>query len=618
MEFNEAQKKALAHKEGPMMVLAGPGSGKTTVITHRILELIRSGVNPSGILVITFTRAAAGEMEERFNALAAGEDRQGMQSGRVSFGTFHSVFYQILKTAYNFPSGNVLGEEDKKRFLRNYLAKSSIPFDDDGEFISGIVSEISYIKENRIDIKYYYSQKCPEEVFRQIYNAYESELARTGKIDFDDMLLMCYELFAERKDILAAWQKKYRYILVDEFQDINRIQYEIIRMLALPENNLFIVGDDDQSIYRFRGSKPEIMLGFENDYPGCKTVLLGTNYRSTKEIVEVSLKLIENNTKRFSKDLVPYRGNGRPADLCICADPPAEDETLARNIRQYHEAGYGWDTIAVLFRTGQDLGLLTEKLMEFNIPFVMRDSIPSIYSHRIAKDIFAYMELAAGSMRRSDFLRIINRPNRYISRDAFDSATVSWDGLFEFYSGKDRMIERLEDLREDISYLSGLKPKAAVRYIRREIGYDAYLKEYADYRSMDAEELYGIADELSESAAGFDSFREWKEYIAEYEEELKLRARNKPDKNGAPSGEGVTLSTMHSAKGLEWETVFIIDANEGSIPHRKASAQDDIEEERRLFYVAMTRAKDRLHILAVRERHHRKQELSRFVKECMG
>ena len=283
MDFNQAQRTALEHRDGPMMVLAGPGSGKTTVITHRIRRLLEAGVDPSGILVITFTKAAATEMKERFLRLAREEDGKRKMTGttsleaagtRVSFGTFHSVFYHILKWAYRFPAGNVISGEEKRRYFKAFLDESEMEVEDEAEFISSIINEISYVKGERLDLKYYYSQNCPEEWFKKLYDGYDEMLKRTGKIDFDDMLVMCHELFTERKDILAAWQKKFRYILVDEFQDINLLQYQVVRMLALPENNLFIVGDDDQSIYRFRGAKPEIMLGFEKDFPGTKRVLL--------------------------------------------------------------------------------------------------------------------------------------------------------------------------------------------------------------------------------------------------------------------------------------------------------------------------------------------------------
>lgn len=649
MDFNQAQMTALEHRDGPMMVLAGPGSGKTTVITHRIKRLLEAGVDPSGILVITFTKAAATEMKERFLRLAREEDEKRKQAeqraggsrtgaekpffgtadpglrrreacgtsleaagSRVSFGTFHSVFYHILKWAYRFPAGNVISGEEKRQYFKKFLDESEMEVEDEAEFISSIINEISYVKGERLDLKYYYSQNCPEEWFKKLYDGYDEMLKTTGKIDFDDMLVMCHELFTERKDILAAWQKKFKYILVDEFQDINLLQYQVVRMLALPENNLFIVGDDDQSIYRFRGAKPEIMLGFEKDFPGTKRVLLGTNYRSTKEIVETSLRLIEHNKVRFEKKLEPFRGSGRPVDFRVFDNPGHEMDTVAQSIRAYHDAGYQWSEIAVLFRTGANSGLMAERLMGYNIPFKLRDVIPNLYSHWIAKDLFAYMEIAAGSRKRSDFYRIMNRPNRYFSRDAFDTPIVSFDRLKSFYQDRDWMEERICDLEADLRAMAPLKPVAAVNYIRKAIGYDDYLRSYAEFRRMKPEELFETADKLAESAAEFATFVEWKEHAARYEEELKKQNQEEREE----TKDRVTLSTMHSAKGLEYPVVFVVDANEGIVPHHKAGLPADIEEERRLFYVALTRAKDRLHVAAVKERYHRKTDVSRFVEEA--
>lgn len=654
MDFNKAQMTALEHRDGPMMVLAGPGSGKTTVITHRIKRLLEAGVDPSGILVITFTKAAAAEMKERFLRLAREEDEKRRKAGkkddhlpkngwslhrpeksqqsaaearqraqgagnsleaagsRVSFGTFHSVFYHILKWAYRFPAGNVISGEEKRQYFKKFLDESGMEVEDEAEFISSIINEISYVKGERLDLKYYYSQNCPEEWFKKLYDGYDEMLEQTGKIDFDDMLVMCHELFTERKDILAAWQKKFKYILVDEFQDINLLQYQVVRMLALPENNLFIVGDDDQSIYRFRGAKPEIMLGFEKDFPGTKRVLLGTNYRSTKEIVETSLKLIGHNKVRFEKKLEPFRGSGRPVDFRVFDNPGHEMDTVAQSIRAYHDAGYMWNEIAVLFRTGANSGLMAERLMGYNIPFQLRDVIPNLYSHWIAKDLFAYMEIAAGSRKRLDFYRIMNRPNRYFSRDAFDTPTVSFDRLKSFYQDRAWMEDRICDLEADLRAMSRLKPVAAVNYIRKVIGYDDYLRSYAEFRRMKPEELFETADKLAESAAEFETFEAWKEHAVRYEEELKKQ--NLEETREAK--DRVTLSTMHSAKGLEYPVVFVVDVNEGIVPHHKAGLPADIEEERRLFYVALTRAKDRLHVAAVRERYHRKTDVSRFIGEA--
>ena len=610
MEFNDAQKTALSHRDGPMMVLAGPGSGKTTVITHRIKRLLEQGVSPSGILVITFTKAAAREMKERFFSLMKqeGENSERVSEAEVvSFGTFHAVFYHILRLAYGFSGNNIISEEDKKKYFKDFIEASGLDVEDTGEFIAALINEISYVKGNRIDPACYYSGNCPEEWFKKLYAGYEDMLRDKGKLDFDDMLVLCYELFSERRDILSAWQKKYKYILVDEFQDINRLQYEIVKMLALPENNLFIVGDDDQSIYRFRGARPEIMLGFEKDFPGAKRVLLAENYRSTRDIVETSLRLISHNKVRFEKKLLPTHGAGRPVDINVYKSPVEEAEAIARRIRQYEQAGYPYTDMAVLFRTGISSGLLAEKLMEYNIPFIMRDVIPNFYSHWIAKDMLSYLELGNGGRKRSDFFRIMNRPKRYLSRDAFETPEVSLEAVRAYYRDRDWMDERLCDLETHLRIIGRLKPAAAINYIRRSVGYDGYLKEYAEFRRLKPEELYEVADRLMESASGFSGLEEWKEHIRQYEETLKDRREDVA---------GVTLSTMHSAKGLEYRIVFIADVNEGVIPHHKAGLPADIEEERRLFYVALTRAKERLHLCAVRERYHRDQELSRFIGEC--
>ena len=252
----------------------------------------RHGVNPSSILVITFTRAAAREMKERFERLMEGRCLRG----QVSFGTFHAFF----SGSSSWPTAmrqRYYQEDQRLRFMRELVAKEQLEPEDENELIASLLSEISSVKGELIDLDHYYAKSCSEEAFKRIYAGYEERLRRNRKIDFDDMLVMCYELFRQRPDILGAWQKKYAYILVDEFQDINRLQYEIVRMLAAPRNNLFIVGDDDQSIYRFRGARPEIMLGFERDYPDAGRVLLDVNYRSTKEIVDASLRLIGNNEK---------------------------------------------------------------------------------------------------------------------------------------------------------------------------------------------------------------------------------------------------------------------------------------------------------------------------------
>lgn len=605
MYANDAQKEAIKHKDGPMMVLAGPGSGKTFVITQRTKILIEDyGVNPSNILVITFTKAAASEMQERFKKLMGG------RSLPVTFGTFHAVFFKILKLAYHYQAENIIREDQKHACIREIVRGIDLEIEDEADFISSIISEISLVKGEMLSLDHYYAKNCPETVFKQIYEEYDGFLRRSRRIDFDDMLVMCYELLKARPDILAAWQKKYQYILIDEFQDICKTQYAIVRMLAAPENNLFIVGDDDQSIYRFRGAKPEIMLGFEKDYPEAKRILLGTNYRCDANVLSAALRLIGHNQTRFPKEIRAANPAGAP--VLTRSFPTIRDENLriVQDIKAYLAAGYLAEDIAVLYRTNSCPRQLVSMLMEYNLPFCMRDVVPNLYDHWIAGNLYAYMHLAMGSRSRKDFLAVANRPNRYLRRDCFTEAEVEFEQLYRYYEDKEWMLERIEQFEHDINQLKKMAPYAAVNYIRHGIGYEDYLTEYAAFRRMKPGELIEVLDELQESTNGCHTYAEWFSKIAEYNQELKEQFSNRDRKK-----EGITLATMHSSKGLEYKIVFIIDANEGITPHRKAALEADLEEERRLFYVAMTRAKEHLHIYYTGERYHKKQEPSRFLEE---
>ncbi len=604
-QFSKAQSEAINHNTGPCMVLAGPGSGKTLVITHRTKKIIEKyNVNPSNILVITFTKAAAREMQERFEKIM--DDR----CLPVSFGTFHAVFFKILKYSYNYRAENILREEEKYRIIKELVEKENLDIEDEKEFVSSIISEIGNVKGDMIDLNNYYSSNCSDEIFKRIYAKYDEVLRRKNKIDFDDMLIMCFELLMQRKDILAAWQAKYQYVLIDEFQDINRVQYEVIKLLAAPQDNLFIVGDDDQSIYRFRGARPEIMLNFENDYQGTIKIVLDENYRCNGNIVKASCNLISRNEKRFDKVIKPSREDGVPVEYREFKNESEENARIISDIRKHIESGGRYSDIAVLFRTNIGPRFLVEKLMEYNIPFHMKDSMPNIYEHFIAKDVISYIRFALGSKSRTDFLRIINKPNRYISREILREDIIDIDRLMRYFRDKVWMIERLDKLQFDLRMIKQMAPYAAINYIFQSVGYEQYLEEYADYRRMNLEELNEIRDELLIAAKDFRNFDEWFEHIENYADELKKQAEMNNRKENA-----IELATMHSAKGLEYEIVYIIDVVEGVVPHSKAVLDDDIEEERRMFYVAVTRAKNRLHVFSVKERFSRQVEISRFVKE---
>lgn len=605
MAFNESQNIAVDHSNGPLLVLAGPGSGKTTVITHRAKKLIVDcGVNPSNILVITFTRAAALEMQERFQKLI------GKRTLPVTFGTFHAVYFKILKYAYNYSTANILKEEQKIDILKEIIIQLKLELDDEGDFISALISEISLVKGDMMDITHYYSKNCSEAIFKKIYSMYNDRLIRSNLIDFDDMLVMCYELLTKREDILQLWQNKYQYILIDEFQDISRVQYEIIKLLAKPQDNLFIVGDDDQSIYRFRGAKPEIMLNFKKDYPQAKQILLDTNYRSTKEILHTANRLIEKNNVRFSKKIKSDNDIGKPVDIKEFKNQQDESTYVLRLIDSYLKNGLEYNDIAVLYRTNTNPRLLVEKLMEYNIPFKIKDTIPNIYDHWMTKNIIAYIKIALGDSTRKSFLQIINRPKRYIARDAFQNPIVDLDDIREYYEDKSYVTERVDRLEYDLNMLEKMNPYAAINYIRKGIGYDDYVKEYASFRRIKEEDLFELLDELQETARNYPTYSLWFEHIEKYGEELKKQVKDRFAKK-----DGIELATMHSSKGLEYKTVIIIDALEGVTPHKRAVLPEDIEEERRLFYVAMTRAILQLHIFYPIERYGKDTKPSRFVEE---
>jgi len=606
MKLSKAQQKAVSHNEGPALILAGPGSGKTFTITHRIKYLIEHHkVKPSEILVITFTKAAAVEMRERFLALSDGA--AGFRG--VTFGTFHSVFFNILKYAYRFSADNILKEDQKRELVRTLINNEQLETEDESELVEGIISEISMVKGCMIDLENYYSSCCSDESFKNIYRQYESRLRESRLLDFDDMLVVTYELFSVRKDILAGWQKRYRYILIDEFQDINLVQYEIMRMLALPENNLFIVGDDDQSIYGFRGAKPEIMLNFKNHYPDCKEIVLDYNYRSDKSIVENAGKVIARNKNRFPKDIKPSDSAAAGSvNVCCFENAMQENLKIVEEVRKLHLKGTEWQDMAVLFRTNQGARALVEKFIEYQIPFAMKDRLPNLYEHWIARDLFAYIAMARGDRSRKTFLQIMNRPKRYISRDYID-LEVSFDKLKRLYEDKDWMLDRINRLEYDIRVMETMPPVAAITYFRNAIGYEEYLKEYAVSHRIPEDELLHILDELKESAKNYRDYDSWFAHMEEYKRTLELIAQNKKEQKE----DAIEIATLHGSKGLEYDVVFIPDVNEEVIPHKKAGLEGDIEEERRLFYVGMTRAKHELNLYYVKERYNKKQEMSRFL-----
>ena len=611
MECNKEQKEAIMHRDGPAMVLAGPGAGKTYVITNRVKALIDEyGVKPEQILVVTFSKAAAVEMKERFEMMTGGRRLP------VRFGTFHSVFFQILRLAYHYEVKDIATPALKYRFLEETLNETGYEVDDKKEFLSDIEKEISRVKGEGIEIDCYFSSACSAEIFQKMYRGYQEKLQRHRCLDFDDMVVYTYQLLKEREDIRRRWQAQFRYLLIDEFQDINRLQYETVCMLAEPENNLFIVGDDDQSIYGFRGAKPGIMLSFPKRFPDTKQIVLGVNYRCSDEIMKAAERLIGKNNERYEKHIVANKGKEQPVHMKKCENLPDEAEKIVAQIQMYQKEGIAYQEMAVLFRTNMQMRLLAGKLMEHGVPFTMRENLPNLFDTWMAKDIMCYLQLALGNRSREKFLKIANRPVRYLSRTAFTDSEVSFDKLRAYYAVKNQewMEERIWNFEYDLKNLASLSPYAAIHFIRKGIGYDEFLKTYADERNVNADDWFDVLDEMQEMARDKKSIPEFLSFVENYGDTLE-EIRQEQKKQQVKEEPGVSLMTMHASKGLEFPVVFVPTLNEDIVPYRKAVQEGNLEEERRMLYVAMTRAKTYLHLSFVKERFHKEAEPSPFLYE---
>lgn len=603
--FSESQRLAITQSDGATLVLAGPGSGKTAVITGRIRYLLEQcQVRPEHILVITFTKAAAGEMRLRF---------QSMMEGRrlpVQFGTFHAVFFSILKHAYHYRTDQIISPEFKYAFLKEILAGYHLREDEEQELMEHLLGEISAVKNERLDLSHYYAKCCGSAQFRDIYNAYDRKLRENRLIDFDDMLTLTYELLCQRPDHLRAWQAKFQYILVDEVQDMNRLQYEVLRMLAAPQDRLFLVGDDDQSIYQFRGARPELMRRFVEDYADVKQMYLKENYRCGSGIVRISQNLISHNQNRFTKQIFAARGVTGEVIVQEYPSTLKENRAIIEKIREREAAGVHFSDMAVLFRTNRQSGYLLEQMMEAGIPFYAKEYVPLVYDHWIARDMLCYLKLATGSRERGLFLQIMNRPLRYLSRDVLDEPQIDLDSWEAIYEEQPWIARRIAQLAEDLQVMSHMGPFAAMNYVRKGIGYEEFVIDHAREHGINEQELIDVLDELQQSAVGFQSLTQWQMHVEEY------RARMKAEQKQAQTAhEGVQILTLHGAKGLEFDTVFLPQLLEGQLPYKKAVLDADIEEERRVFYVGMTRAKNMLVITHSKTLYNKDATASRFLSE---
>lgn len=607
MHYNPSQGEAVRHGDGPMLVLAGPGSGKTHVIIGRVRNLIEQyGIRPDNILVITFSKAAAAQMRERF-LKSPGNTYPG-----VTFGTFHACFFHILQIAYNMNPSAIIREENARLLFRDILTEIEPELAEQPEIIATIREEIQKYKGSRkpgdsLEAEDYEPLSCKRELFYPVLHAYLAAMRTRNMVDFEDMLSMTYDLFRKRPDILNFWQERYRYILIDEFQDINSMQYEVIKLLAGKYRNLFAVGDDDQSIYGFRGSSPEIMLNFTHDYPEARMVTLNVNYRCGAEILKASTDLIRCNKTRFQKNLISDRGSTAPVSCTLYDDTATEYMAVVAMVQKLLANGEKPEDIAILFRTNLEMRGLIHQFEQAGIPYSCRVLPPLLYSNSYVLPVLSYLNLATGSTKRSDWLMVANRPSRYVERSAFPDNDVNLKKTYTILhnKNKDYVVERLQQLELDLHKLSDMNPYAAIHFIRHIIGYNRFLVD----TMSDTTDAMDILDEVMQEAAKFRTIPEFLTYAAT---EDNRRRQNREDTLTRP---GITLQTFHASKGLEYRHVIICNCNELITPHKKALLPEQIAEERRLFYVAMTRAILSLQLCYVKKNLTHEMQPSRFLGE---
>ncbi len=613
MNLNLEQIKAVKHGEGPALVLAGPGSGKTHTLTNRIKYLIEHHfINPENILVITFSKASAMEMQNRFNSLCKDNYYP------VTFGTFHSVFFQIIYEVYHYNASHIMNLYEKRKYMEQAIINAGMEnvamdfgakyTEAKGELIDTLIKEVSFYK-NINESSFETSETGLNKAeFLKVYKEYRNIQITEKKIDFEDMLLIVRNLFRKDTNILQKYREKYSYIMIDEYQDINDIQYEIVKLLLGDKNNLWVCGDDDQSIYGFRGSRPEIMLSFAKDFKSASIYNLKINYRCGEKIMEVSKAFISENKKRYNKSSsCGNRGRECKFETIGFEDFNKEEEWIVGKILKSRRD----TTLALLCRTNMEVSKYAEILYKNNISYEMKERPCNPYNSQIYRDVYNYIKLSGNpeKLNINYFFPIINKPSRFIRRDLINGKYITFEELIEKYKDNIPMINRIKTLKSHLFRLEEMEPYAAISYIRKVIGLDEYYR--MQFKTPEKyKEYLESADLLKEKAREFKCFKDMEEYVEGYDDIIGRNIKKIP---GKISGESVHIMTYHACKGLEFDTVILPHLNEGTVPHQRAVKESQIEEERRLMYVAMTRAKYNLYITYIKGSEHKKHLPSRFL-----
>lgn len=608
--LNEAQEKAALHFMHPCMVIAGPGSGKTTTLITRIYNLVEIyGVKPENILVLTYTKAAAKEMEHRYFNRKRFTDIPD-KGGQITFGTFHAVCYQILKSHFHLQKDSLISEKEKKIYINPLLKSKNISFESAEEVLRCIsLSKNGFMWENIC-----LPEGVSGENFEDIKSMYAEKMKQNGKIDFDDMVNQCFHLFQTNPDVLKNWQVRFPFLLVDEFQDCNALQYKLLGLLAGTAANLFVVGDDDQSIYGFRGAKPGIMKQFLKDYKNAECIFLNANYRSVKEIVSASNKVISQNKNRIVKNIYAVRNECAeqqisPVSVRHFKEKKEQYQYLAGRIKML-AVKQNLSGMAVICRTNREIQDLLPFLKEKNVRYQIKGVEQNLYGHFTVKDIAAFLQLASGNTERYHMLQIMNKPNRGIERSWITSSYFLWKDMIREAkaSGDYKAADAISIFEKQCVKAGEMSPYLAINWIRKVMGYDRWLCLQAGTDSMLFTEWQGILDEIQKAAKGFATIAEWLWYADSKENAIDAELKTK-------NTDTIQLMTMHGAKGLEFDHVFIPNVNEGNLPHGKSREDAAVEEERRLFYVAMTRAKKALEVFYLTGTKEHPRQPCIFLKE---
>jgi len=608
--LNAQQYHAITAPPGQVLVLAGPGSGKTRVLTRRIAYLIHEmKVPPYHILAVTFTNKAAREMEARISSLV-----EGSLEG-IWLGTFHAMCARLLRRESQllpFKSNFVIFDENDQETLVKQ-ALNELKIDDKLSKPGSILNKISTAKNNLILADEYPSGNYRDEIVSRVYKLYQSKLIKNNAVDFDDLLLWAVKLLAENKDVREAYSHRFEHVLVDEFQDTNLAQYELLKLLASYHGNIFVVGDEDQSIYRWRGADYRNVLRFEQDYPNCQMVLLEQNYRSTQTVLDAARSVIDANSNRTPKALFTERGVGEKIILFEATDDRSEADYVVENILQKIQSkkSKGSD-FAVMYRTNAQSRLLEEACMRAGLPYRILGA-QRFYGRREVKDMISYLRLVHNPADELSLKRVINIPGRGIGDKTFDdllqisseAGITPGDALLQLGEFKEKsslfvkFSNRAAILLSDfglmlVKWVNG-KENHSVSQVFDTIIKDINFKEYIEDDKEFGESRWENVQELRRQAFEFNE-----KELADYLQKLALVSDQDtlPEKQDAP-----LLLTLHSAKGLEFDTVFIVGMDEGLLPHaRSRDEPEEMSEERRLFYVGVTRAKNHLHLVRAEQR----------------